>query len=102
MWLVPLAKGEPAEGYPWHWSVYEWIEGEDAHPDRISDPCRVAADLAENRGTSLVVVVSRTATAARAALANRAVRGAVAGSGRAGEHAPAIVEAWSAGARTTN
>jgi aminoglycoside phosphotransferase (APT) family kinase protein len=43
----PLAMGEPAEGYPWHWSVYEWIDGEDAHPDRIVDPCGVAADLAE-------------------------------------------------------
>ena len=22
---VPLAKGEPAEGYPWHWSIYPWF-----------------------------------------------------------------------------
>ena len=25
---VPLAKGTPAAGYPWHWSVYRWLEGE--------------------------------------------------------------------------
>ena len=23
----PLGKGEPAEGYPWHWSVYRWLDG---------------------------------------------------------------------------
>src|SRR5918992_4837351 len=22
---APLAKGRPAEGYPWHWSVYRWL-----------------------------------------------------------------------------
>ncbi|HEX6702276.1 MAG TPA: phosphotransferase, partial [Gaiellaceae bacterium] len=25
---VPLAKGEPAEGYPWTWGVYRWLDGE--------------------------------------------------------------------------
>ena len=42
----PLAMGEPAEGYPWHWSVYRWIEGESAHPDRIADLRQSADDLA--------------------------------------------------------
>jgi aminoglycoside phosphotransferase (APT) family kinase protein len=23
----PLALGKPSKNYPWHWSVYEWIEG---------------------------------------------------------------------------
>ena len=27
---TPLAFGLPAEGYPWHWSVYRWIKGENA------------------------------------------------------------------------
>ena len=22
---IPLAKGEPGAGYPWHWSVYRWM-----------------------------------------------------------------------------
>ena len=26
----------PAEGYPWHWSVYRWLEGENATADRIA------------------------------------------------------------------
>src|SRR5436309_15058012 len=24
----PAAKGVPTNEYPWHWSVYRWIEGE--------------------------------------------------------------------------
>ncbi|TIO63112.1 MAG: aminoglycoside phosphotransferase, partial [Mesorhizobium sp.] len=33
----PLAMGEPAAGYPWHWSVYRWIEGETAKTGHIAD-----------------------------------------------------------------
>jgi aminoglycoside phosphotransferase (APT) family kinase protein len=43
----PLAMGEPAEGYPWHWSVYRWIDGENAHPDRVGNLVAAANDLAE-------------------------------------------------------
>jgi aminoglycoside phosphotransferase (APT) family kinase protein len=43
---VPLAKGTPAEGYPWHWSVYRWLEGENATIERISDPRQAANELA--------------------------------------------------------
>jgi aminoglycoside phosphotransferase (APT) family kinase protein len=43
----PLAKGAPAEGYPWHWSVYEWLEGESATMERIADPCQAATELAQ-------------------------------------------------------
>ena len=44
---LPLAKGSPGEEYPWQWSVYRWIEGEEATVGRIADPCRTAIDLAE-------------------------------------------------------
>ncbi len=43
---VPLAMGVPAEGYPWHWSVYRWLEGENATPERIADLPQFATDLA--------------------------------------------------------
>jgi aminoglycoside phosphotransferase (APT) family kinase protein len=43
---VPLARGEPGEGYPWSWSVYPWLEGENATLDRLAAPCQAAADLA--------------------------------------------------------
>ncbi len=43
---VPLGMGMPAEGYPWPWSVYRWLEGETATLDRIGDPREAAADLA--------------------------------------------------------
>ena len=44
---VPLAKGAPGESYPWHWSVYRWLEGESATIDRIADPCQAAMELAQ-------------------------------------------------------
>jgi aminoglycoside phosphotransferase (APT) family kinase protein len=44
---VPLAMGEPAEGYPWHWSVYKWLEGRNLTLDEIPDPTQAAVDLAE-------------------------------------------------------
>ncbi|MBW4633144.1 MAG: aminoglycoside phosphotransferase family protein [Iphinoe sp. HA4291-MV1] len=44
---VPLAKGTPGEGYPWHWSVYRWLKGENATIDRIADPGQAATDLAQ-------------------------------------------------------
>jgi len=44
---IPLAKGEPGEGYPWHWSVYRWLEGENATSEHIADPHQSALDLAQ-------------------------------------------------------
>lgn len=44
---APLAVGQPADGYPFHWSVNAWIPGETAAPERMADPRRFAADLAE-------------------------------------------------------
>lgn len=43
---TPLARGEPGEGYPWPWSIYGWIEGETASPERITDMPRFARSLA--------------------------------------------------------
>jgi aminoglycoside phosphotransferase (APT) family kinase protein len=44
---VPLAEGMPAEGYPFAWSVYRWLKGESATPERITDLGQLAADLAQ-------------------------------------------------------
>jgi aminoglycoside phosphotransferase (APT) family kinase protein len=43
---VPLARGVPAEGYPFPWSVYRWIEGETATVGRIEDLVEFATMLA--------------------------------------------------------
>ncbi len=43
----PLAVGEPAEGFPWDWSVYRWLDGENATLDRLADPDQAARDLAQ-------------------------------------------------------
>jgi aminoglycoside phosphotransferase (APT) family kinase protein len=42
---VPLAKGEPGEGYPFEWSVYSWLTGHTAVRRRL-DPAHAANDLA--------------------------------------------------------
>jgi aminoglycoside phosphotransferase (APT) family kinase protein len=43
---VPVGIGEPAEGYPWRWSVYRWINGETAAVERIADLRQFAVALA--------------------------------------------------------
>ena len=43
---VPLALGAPDGDYPWPWSVYRWLEGETASPDRVQDLRSFAVDLA--------------------------------------------------------
>jgi aminoglycoside phosphotransferase (APT) family kinase protein len=51
---VPLARGAPAlgEGYPWHWSVYRWLDGENPTvddrgvSDHLGDAPGLATDLA--------------------------------------------------------
>ncbi len=42
---VQLARGKPEEGYPYEWSVYEWLPGEDAN-GTIGDLEQAAVDLA--------------------------------------------------------
>jgi len=44
---VPLAEGMPAEGYPFVWSVYRWLKGQNATIERVTDPSRLATDLAQ-------------------------------------------------------
>jgi aminoglycoside phosphotransferase (APT) family kinase protein len=44
---TPLAMGIPSEDYPWHWSIYQWIEGQTASIDRIENMRQFAEDLAK-------------------------------------------------------
>ncbi len=41
-----LAAGQPAEGYPWPWSVYRWLAGENPEAGALSEPELLAEDLA--------------------------------------------------------
>lgn len=41
-----LGAGEPAEGYPWPWSVYRWLPGGNPDAGTLSDPALLAGDLA--------------------------------------------------------
>ncbi len=36
---MPVAVGEPAEGYPWKWSIYRWLQGETIG----SGSCRISS-----------------------------------------------------------
>ncbi|MGI5336765.1 aminoglycoside phosphotransferase family protein [Streptomyces sp. CA-181903] len=41
-----VGAGEPAEGYPWPWSVYRWLPGRVPEEGSLDDPMGLAADLA--------------------------------------------------------
>lgn len=43
---VPVAQGIPGEGYPFPWSVYRWLEGENATMRSLADPLVAATELA--------------------------------------------------------
>ncbi|GIG66521.1 aminoglycoside phosphotransferase family protein [Phytomonospora endophytica] len=43
---TPLAMGAPGEGYPYRWSIYRWLDGENADIEGLADPSRAAVDLA--------------------------------------------------------
>ena len=44
---VPKTMGEPADGYPFNWSIYRWLEGDTASPERIDNLCDFATSLAQ-------------------------------------------------------
>ncbi|MCZ1007485.1 aminoglycoside phosphotransferase family protein [Streptomyces lydicus] len=60
-----LGAGEPAEGYPWPWSVYRWREGENPEAGALSEPQPLAEDLAG------FVMAMRSITLPRAPRAHR-------------------------------
>ncbi len=43
---TPLALGAPGEGYPWRWSVYRWLAGENAASAQLADLSQAARALA--------------------------------------------------------
>jgi aminoglycoside phosphotransferase (APT) family kinase protein len=42
---VPLARGTPAEGYPWEWGVYPWLAGENPTVGRNADSSSLTRDV---------------------------------------------------------
>ncbi len=43
---TPLALGRPGTGYPWQWSIYRWLDGENPSIGAIPNPTALAHDLA--------------------------------------------------------
>lgn len=54
---VPVARGEPSDEFPWPWSVYPWVDGDDAIVGEL-DRAQGAVDL----GRFLVALRSLDAT----------------------------------------
>jgi aminoglycoside phosphotransferase (APT) family kinase protein len=44
---VPLAKGTPAEGYPWDWGIYTWLEGENPTVGVVADSATLTRDVVQ-------------------------------------------------------
>ena len=44
---VPLAKGEPAEDYPWTWGVYPWLAGENPAIGSVPDAKSLTNEVAD-------------------------------------------------------
>ncbi len=44
---VPMARGRPGAGFAHPWSIYRWLEGVPATPQRVANQQRFALDLAE-------------------------------------------------------
>ncbi|WP_353650437.1 aminoglycoside phosphotransferase family protein [Nakamurella sp. A5-74] len=42
---IPLGRGVPSDRFPRPWSVYHWLPGQQATPQRVSDPVRMAEDV---------------------------------------------------------
>jgi aminoglycoside phosphotransferase (APT) family kinase protein len=47
---VPVAKGHPAAGYPWPWSVNRWLDGDTAIEADVPDPAGLVRDVARFLG----------------------------------------------------
>lgn len=43
----PIAMGEPSKEYPWHWSIYQWLDGADATNANVDDHNIFASTLAK-------------------------------------------------------
>jgi aminoglycoside phosphotransferase (APT) family kinase protein len=44
---LPLGEGRPGEGYPWAWSVLQWLPGENPILGDLADPNSLAKELAQ-------------------------------------------------------
>jgi aminoglycoside phosphotransferase (APT) family kinase protein len=44
---VPLCRGMPAEGYPYSWAIYRWLDGDNATVECIADLSQAARDLGQ-------------------------------------------------------
>ena len=72
---VPLAMGVPDEDFPWHWSIYRWLDGDTATVERIADMHAFATALARVPRGAAADRRHRRATAGRAQFLSRRAAG---------------------------
>ncbi|MCY0953309.1 aminoglycoside phosphotransferase family protein [Streptomyces sp. H27-S2] len=95
-----LGAGEPAEGYPWPWSVYRWLAGENPEAGALEDPVPLARDLAAfvaaMRGVSLpgAPPAHRGGPVASLGAETRAAIGALRGIPEEGVDCDAVTAVW--------
>jgi aminoglycoside phosphotransferase (APT) family kinase protein len=104
---TPLARGTPAEEYPWSWSIYRWLDGGNGIVHEVADLNQTAVDLAHFIG-ALQQIDPRNGprpdpygSERGVALVNRdaETREAIAGAGELLD-ADAVIAAWDAALRT--
>ncbi len=44
---IPLGKGKPTKEFPYPWSIYKWLKGENPIVDHLNDPSSLAKDVAK-------------------------------------------------------
>lgn len=44
---MPVGLGVPGEGFPWAWSIYDWLDGEPATPNNVADRVQFGWDVAK-------------------------------------------------------
>ncbi len=69
---TPIARGVPGAGYPFGWSVYRWLDGENAHVGRIDS----LTEFAERLGHFLAALQRIDPTGGPRAGAHSSFRGA--------------------------
>ncbi|WP_443067856.1 aminoglycoside phosphotransferase family protein [Streptomyces sp. NBC_01351] len=95
-----LGAGEPAEGYPWPWSVYRWRAGEPPEAGALSRPGRLAEDLAAFVAAMRGITLPRAPTAHRGGplaaqdAETRAAIGQLRGIPEEGVDCDAVAAAW--------
>ncbi|MGA5412067.1 aminoglycoside phosphotransferase family protein [Streptomyces lavendulocolor] len=95
-----LGAGGPAEGFPWAWAVYRWLDGANPQPEALDEPLLLAEDLARFVAAMWSVELPGAPTAYRGGplgtldAATRAAIGRLRGMPEEGVDCDAALDVW--------